>query len=254
MQKFLTSRIGLAVAILALLSLSAIDVSAQRRTRGSQPRITNPPITVPDGEPRIISTADENSEENTSSTAVPRKSAKSSVPQSEQEQMQETINNLSNQVTQLTQKLGEMQEQQRALLDMERLSRAEQRAENLRAQLREVEEKEANLQMRLEEVEFASTPENVERAMASFGSTRPENAREYRRQQLINEKGRITSQLKQLANSRVRLEAAVASADRQVDILRERLEKLDEGETESVKKVRRENEEETPPESEPLPE
>lgn len=253
MQQFFISRIGLAVAVLALLSLSVIDVSAQRRTGRSQPRITNPPITVPDGEVRIISTADENSEENGPSTAVAKKNAKTTVPQSEQQQMRETINNLSHQVTQLTQKLNEMQEQQRALLEMERLSRAEQRAENLRAQLREVEEKEINLQARLEEVEFASTPENIERAMASFGSTRPEDAREYRRQQLINEKGRITSQLKQLANSRVRLDAAVASADRQVDILRERLEKLDEGETESAIKVRRESEEETPP-SEPLPE
>ncbi len=235
MQKRFVGQIAFLVAIVIVMGLSSVDAGAQRRTRRSEPRITNPPIKAPTGqevgEPKIISTADESSEaaESTTRSVASKKSSKtrSAAPQSEEEQMRETINNLSNQVTHLTEKLKEMQAQQGALLEMERLSRAEQRAENLRAQLRDVEAKEADLQSRLEQVEFGLLPENVERAMASFGSTRPEEAREYRRKQLISEQGRLTSQLTRMATSRVRLEAAIANADREVDLLRERLEKLD---------------------------
>lgn len=235
MRKRFMGQIAFLVAVVIVVGLSVVEAGAQRRTRRSEPRITNPPIKAPTGqeigEPKIISTADESSEatERAIGSVTSKKSgkARSAAPQSEEEQMRETIDNLSNQVTQLTEKLNEMQEQQRALLEMERLSRAEQRAENLRAQLRDVEAKEADLQSRLEQVEFALLPENIERAMASFGSTRPEDAREYRRKQLISEQGRLTSQLSRMATSRVRLEAAIANADRGVDLLRERLEKLD---------------------------
>jgi len=234
MRKRLIGQIAFLAAVLIVVGLSVGDAGAQRRTRRSEPRITNPPIKAPTsqeiGEPKIISTADESSEatERAIGSVASKKSGKArSAPLSEEEQMRETIDNLSNQVTQLTEKLNEMQEQQRALLEMERLSRAEQRAENLRAQLRDVEAKEADLQSRLEQVEFALLPENIERAMASFGSTRPEEAREYRRKQLVSEQGRLTSQLRRMATSRVRLEAAIANADRGVDLLRERLEKLD---------------------------
>ncbi|HUE81668.1 MAG TPA: hypothetical protein VMM84_06085 [Pyrinomonadaceae bacterium] len=234
MRKRFMGQIAFLVAVVIVVGLGVVEAGAQRRTRRSEPRITNPPIKAPTGqevgEPKIISTADESSEatERATGSVASKKSGKArSAPQSEEEQMRETIDNLSNQVTQLTEKLNEMQEQQRALLEMERLSRAEQRAENLRAQLRDVEAKEADLQSRLEQVEFALLPENIERAMASFGSTRPEDAREYRRKQLNSEQGRLTSQLGRMAASRVRLEAAIANADRGVDLLRERLEKLD---------------------------
>ncbi len=48
--------------------------------------------------------------------------------------MQQTINALSNQVNRLTDKLTQMQGNDRSLLDMERLTRAEQRSESLRSQ------------------------------------------------------------------------------------------------------------------------
>ena len=136
----------------------------------------------------------------------------------------QTINSLSNQVNRLNDKLGQMQETDQALIDMERLSRAEQRAENLRSQQVEVESKLADLQSRLEDTEYQMKPENIEREMATYGSTRPEVARDTRRRKLESDRARILAQIKILENSRVRLESAVATADAECDLLRRRLE------------------------------
>ena len=137
----------------------------------------------------------------------------------------------------MSDKISTMEEQQRSLLEMERLSRAETRAENFRAQLRDVEAREADLQARAEQIEFDLRPENIERASQTFGSTRPEEVREARRRQLENERTRVQSQLQLLAQSRARLETAIASADAEADAIRRRMEennttpKTDTGET-----------------------
>ena len=68
--------------------------------------------------------------------------------------MQDTINSLSNQVDKLNDKLSQMQENDRSLIDMERLTRAEQRAESLRVQQVDVESKLADLQSKLEQIEY----------------------------------------------------------------------------------------------------
>lgn len=90
---------------------------------------------------------------------------------------------------------------------------AAQRAENLRAQLRDVQAKETELQSRVQQLEEALRPENIERATAGAGSTRPEELRDQRRRQLENEKARVRAQLDQLAASRTRLESAITTAE-----------------------------------------
>jgi hypothetical protein len=89
---------------------------------------------------------------------------------------------------------------------------AAQAVENLRAQLSEVEDQEAERKTRLEQLDFDLRPENVERYFNGYGSTHPEELREARRRQLQTEKDRLVAQLEQLASSRVRLEAAITSA------------------------------------------
>jgi chromosome segregation ATPase len=117
-----------------------------------------------------------------------------------------------------------MEEQQRTLVDLERLSRAEQRAEGLRAQLRDVQMKEADLQARADQLEFDLKPENIERMTANSGSTRPEEVRDARRRALENERARVRSQLELMSQSRTRLESAIATADTEADRIRQRLE------------------------------
>ena len=141
--------------------------------------------------------------------------------------MRRTVNELSSQVTKLSDKLSQMEQQQRTLVDMERLSRAEVRAENLRTQLRDVQEKEGALQARLEQIDFSLKPENIDRSVSTFGSTRPEEARDTRRKMLESDKTRTSAQLELYATSRQRLEAAIINADLEVDRLRKRIEDAD---------------------------
>jgi hypothetical protein len=137
--------------------------------------------------------------------------------------MQQKINALSNQIDRL-EKLGQADETERAQMEMERLTRAEQRAESLRMQLLDVESKLADLQPRLEEIDYAMKPENLERSAAGFGTMRPEDVRETRRRQLETSKTGLQRQIKLLEASRMRLEAAIVTADAEVDRLRRRLE------------------------------
>jgi DNA repair exonuclease SbcCD ATPase subunit len=223
------------LAVLVTLSVFSIDAEAQRRrkrrarrvTRPAvvRPVITNPSIaapgteqsTGPDGE-RIISTADQ-SESEPESTQPKKSGAKSSNAPD----MQQTINALSNQVDRLNDKLTQMQQNDRTLIDMERLTRAEQRAESLRAQQVDVESKLADLQSRLESIDYQLRPENIERS-AGYGTVHPEEARDARRRQLENERSRVLAQIRILETSRTRLETSVATADAEVDALRRKIE------------------------------
>jgi DNA repair exonuclease SbcCD ATPase subunit len=230
-------RLGaLFVGLLVLISLSLICADAQtrrkRRTRRvARPVVTNPVIAQPGGEQttgpngeKIISTADENTgdtEQATGSSAAKKKRATSKTL--DEQDMQETINALSNQVNRLNDKLTQMQENDRSLIDMERLTRAEQRAENLRAQLIDAESKLADLQSKLEQVDYGLRPENIERA-AGYGTVHPEEARDARRRQLESEKSRLQAQIRILETSRTRLETSIGTADAEVDTLRRRLE------------------------------
>lgn len=90
---------------------------------------------------------------------------------------------------------------------------AQERAESLRAQLVEVETKQAELQARLQKLEESLKPENIEANLAGIGSTKPEDLREQRRRQLEIERNGVKTQLDLLANSRTRLETAIARAD-----------------------------------------
>ena len=92
-------------------------------------------------------------------------------------------------------------------------SSAQEKAASLRAQLSEVETKQAGLQTRLQDLDEKLKPENIEKAFAGVGSTRPEDLREQRRRQLEIERNGVQKQLDLLATSHSRLETAIAKAD-----------------------------------------
>lgn len=230
------------VAIGLVISFCLIEGEAQtrrkRRTRKAttpapaRPVITNPPIAPPaattpaepaaSGDVKIISTDDGAPQE--PSEATPAKKPTTATQPSGEGDMQQTITTLSNQVNKLNDRLERMQEDDRYQLEMERLTRAEQRAEQLRSQLIETQAKIADFEAKIEQVEFALRPENIESSTAGYGSTRPEQAREARRKQLESERNRLLAQLKLVQTSKIRLEQAVANADAEVDLLRAKLE------------------------------
>ena len=92
-------------------------------------------------------------------------------------------------------------------------SAAQANAETLRAQLLEVETKQSNLQTRLQEVDEKLKPENIEKAFAGVGSTRPEELRAQRRRELEIERNGLRAQLDLLSTSHTRLERAISRAD-----------------------------------------
>ena len=230
------SYIKFLIAVCLVVSFCLVEGDAQtrrkKRSRRSTPAapkpvITNPPIAPPDatqttdttGDVKIISTADSTQEPGQTTEA--KKPGTTTAPQ--QEQMQQTITTLTNQVNKLNDKLSSMQDDDRYQMDMERLTRAEQRAEQLRSQLMDVQAKIADFEARLEQIDFALRPENIESATAGYGSTHPERAREARQKQLEGERSRVQAQLKLAESSKTRLETAVANADMEVDSLRAKL-------------------------------
>ncbi|HKR00260.1 MAG TPA: hypothetical protein VJT09_06280 [Pyrinomonadaceae bacterium] len=83
----------------------------------------------------------------------------------------------------------------------------------LRSQLSDVQKREEELRGRVSQLDEDLRPENIEKYFALNGSTHPEELRAERRRQLENEKARVQAQLDQLAQSRVRLETAIATAE-----------------------------------------
>src|SRR6185437_4932502 len=205
------------IAACLVISFCVVEGNAQtrrkKRTRRAAPAapkpvITNPPIAPPDsakasdadkatdqnGDVKIISTADSATKE--SSDSLQGWKPKVTTPEpTEQENMQQTINQLSTQVNKLTDRLTQMQEDDRYQLDMERLTRAEQRAEQLRSQLMDIQSKIADFESKLEQIEWAIKPENIERATQGYGTVHPEEARESRKRQLESERSRVQAQL-----------------------------------------------------------
>lgn len=223
----------IAACLVVSFCIAEADAQTRKKRRSrrvtrpavTQPVITNPTIAPPadtaaTGDVKIISTADSAAAEPNSQTTEEKKPKPES---GEEQEMKQTINTLSGQVNKLNDRLSQMQEDDRYQLDMERLTRAEQRAEQLRSQLIDTQSKIADFESKLEQIEWALRPENIESATAAYGSTRPEAARDVRKKQLESEKLRLQAQLKLIETSKARLEVAVANADAEVDHLRLKL-------------------------------
>jgi hypothetical protein len=82
-------------------------------------------------------------------------------------------------------------------------------ADDLQLQLLELQSKEEILRLRAQQLDEDLKPENIERALAGIGSTRPEELREARRRQLTIERESVRLQLRILEKMRIRLEAAI---------------------------------------------
>jgi len=241
MPVWIRNYVKVLIAACLVVSFCLVEGNAQtrrkKRTRKSAPAapkpvITNPTIAPPDstktpadtGDVKIISTADQTKEQSSETLQGWKPKVTAPAPAEEGGTESSTIKELSNQVNRLNNKLTQMQEDDRYQLDMERLTRAEQRAEQIRGQLMDIQGKIADFEARVEQIDYALRPENIEAATQGYGSTRPEVARDTRRKQLESERGRVQAQLKLAETSRARLEGAVANADAEVDSLRAKLE------------------------------
>ena len=220
-------RLVIVVFAIVLMTGLLVDSAAQKRKRTrrrpSGPKITNPEIY----QPSPMDNSNTNSSDN---SAAPNANANANVNASQSEDpesMKRTIRTLSNQVDKLNDKLNDMQASQQSMVDLERLSRAEQRSSQLRTELRDVQSKRADLEARRDQLDNDLKPENIERVVAGYGTTRPEELRAQRKKQLENDRNRTQQQIDQLTASESRIQQAIATSDVEVDRLQKKLEASD---------------------------
>lgn len=251
-MKFKTSLGSGALALFALLIAAAPFISeaqtpqrgrpSRRATAPASARTVLPAPTPLPAEPSLVSTAedagaqdDETPPRRRTSRTTRRAAAQEAEERERQQQdeMRNTVNRLTQTVTRLSDELSAMKGEQRALVDLERLTRAEQRAESLRSQLRDVTDKEFVLQDRLAQITAELDPGAIERRSLLIGSLNPSAVREQIRLSLERERERVQRQLELLATSRVRLESAVASADQEVERIKARIDATEQQQTDA---------------------
>ncbi|HEV7889792.1 MAG TPA: hypothetical protein VGP08_04095 [Pyrinomonadaceae bacterium] len=227
--------VGALAALLLFVTFAPGALSQRKRTsrRAANPvrARTSPTPDTASGEPSVVSTADEQDE-------TPRRTTRRQQQQQRDAANAQAENDhvraLSTQVEQLNGQLNQMKADQRAMYDLERLTRAEQRTEDLRRQLREIADKEFQYQERLAEIDYESQPDSIQRRAALVGTLNPSAVRDAIAAQLEREGARIKKQLELLSASHTRLEAAVASADAEVERLRARVDAADQAQQQST--------------------
>lgn len=117
------------------------------------------------------------------------------------------------------------EKQKRMLLNLDILTKAEQRSETLRKQLFEMVEKESTVRSRLDQIENDSRPEMIERTLQLAGSMKPEEVREFRRKSLIAEKTNLQNLLVEIQSTKANLASTLDKSDAMVEKLRTKLEK-----------------------------
>jgi len=214
----------LPVAALSLILIAVIGADAQtkRPERRSTPIPSPTPTT---NEPLIISRAedfpDENSQTETAGTtqqvAIP---IPAPTPDSTIEDLRSRIGTFES-----GSKNDYDAKQKRLLLNLDILTRAEQRSESLRKQMFEMAEKEAAIRTKLDSLENDIRPEMIERAVAFAGTTRPEELRAARKRNLEAERNNLQNLLNEIQKTRANLDQNVIKADALVEKLRQKLEK-----------------------------
>ena len=116
------------------------------------------------------------------------------------------------------------QKQKRLSLNLDILTKAEQRAETLRKQSFELMEKENSIRTRLDQIESDLRPESIDRQVAFAGSLRPEDLRAARKRSLEAERTNQQNLMAEVQRTRTAVDANVLKADQLVDRLRVKLE------------------------------
>jgi hypothetical protein len=117
------------------------------------------------------------------------------------------------------------EKQKRMLLNLDILTRAEQRSESMRKQLFEMIEKESAVKSRLDQIDYESRPEMIERSLQLTGSMKPEEVRDARRKSLLAEKANLQALLTEIQNTRANIALNLQKSDLMVEKLRGKLEK-----------------------------
>ncbi len=208
------SRVGFPAIGLLLLSGAAFGQADKPKPK---PLATPPILTAAE----IISRAEDYREPVPATVGVAEKSQEPVASDSELiKQLNERIKKLESE-----KKVDKDEKQKRLLLNLDILSRAEQRSESLRKQMFEMIEKENVVKGRLEQIELDIRPEVIERALQLTGSMRPEDVRDARRKSLAAERANLQSLLTEVQSTRANLSVNLQKSEAVVEKLRTKLEK-----------------------------
>jgi septal ring factor EnvC (AmiA/AmiB activator) len=212
--------IGLFAAVFA----TNAQTSRRRTNRPVQPVVSSTPMQTL---PVIISRADDIPSENQNVVSEPIAQPPEETVDDKIDASNKSIKELNTRMKSLesTRKNEYDEKQKRLLLNLDILSRAEQRAESLRKQLFEIIEKESTVQSKLDQTVYDSRSENLDRSATFAGSLRPEEIRDQRKKSLNAERKNLESLLTQIQNNRAVLEQSVEKADSLVERVRNKLEK-----------------------------
>ncbi|MCU1289990.1 MAG: hypothetical protein JWN60_2219 [Acidobacteria bacterium] len=223
----------LGLANFLFLVLLADDAAAQTARRSKTKRagaVAQPTPVKTQGEPLIISRAEDFPNEN----QVVIQPVENQTASQTENSVEKTGTAANSGISDLNERLKSLEanqkkdpdeKQKRLLLNLDILTRAEQRSESLRKQLFEMIEKENQIKTRLDQIEYDIRPEMIERTVAIAGSLRPEELRDARRKTLTVDKSNLQTLLTGIGNAKTSLELNVQKADALVERLREKLEK-----------------------------
>ena len=117
------------------------------------------------------------------------------------------------------------EKQKRLLMNLDILTRAEQRSDSLRKQLFEMIEKESTIRTKLDLIENNIRPETIDREIAFAGTMRPEELRNMRKKNLEIERNSLQLLLVEVQKTKTNIDLNVQRSDSLVEKLRAKLEK-----------------------------
>ncbi|HEY8560834.1 MAG TPA: hypothetical protein VIL74_10705 [Pyrinomonadaceae bacterium] len=227
---------ALCLLLLGLIGFAgAADAQTKKRTKRQATTSIPQPVRQPT-EPTVVSQADytnQNQQIITGNLETTTPQPEVETP-TEPETFDQKLDRISSRMKEMNTRMRSLESskqnqyderQRRLLLNLDILTRAEQRAESLRKQLFEIVEKENTLKTKLETLEYEARPDVIDRQVAFAGSLRPEELREAKRKNLDAEKRNLSNLLNDIQNTRSGLEQNVQKADQLVEKLRAVLEK-----------------------------
>ena len=212
-----------ALVVFALIgTVVCVAGSADAQTKKKKKATaTNQIITVPTTtEPQVVSRADDFSETKPLPEPTP-------VPEVTLGSTGASVADLENRIRSLESinTKDADAKQKRLLLNLDILTRAEQRSETLRKQIFDLLEKESDIRSKMDRVDYELRPEAIDRNIAFAGTLRPEELRAARRKALESEKANLQTLVTEITKTRTNLEATLLRSDALVEKLRTKLEK-----------------------------
>ncbi len=232
--KFTTT--ATAVFLLLGFFMLANSANAQTKKKTTKKKTTaSIPKPVPQSTlPVVISQADQYQNQNQQLITGNIETTTETQVETQPETFEEKLEKMTTRMKEMTTRVKTLEsskkneydeKQRRLLLNLDILTRAEQRAESLRKQLFDLVEKENSIKMKLEIIDYDIRPEMIERQVAFAGTLRPEELREMKKKGLEAEKRNLESLLSQIQTTKGNLEQNVQKADQMVEKLRAVLER-----------------------------